>query len=113
MSAPLEMAKREELRRGIAAYSKEQAIILRLLRRFGPFTERDFDRWLKFREYRRPRFYPRAITGDSLLLGIGQNGGSQWAFWLDLMQRMMVLDLVDAKTENGVVVYSLSATARP
>ncbi len=98
-----------EVRNGIAGYAHEQAVILRLLRKRGSFTERDFDRWLRGREYRRPRFYPRAITGDTLILGMGVNGGTQWATWLDLMQHMMYLDLLDAKTENGLVVYRLPA----
>lgn len=102
---PLDRA--EGIRKGIAGYAREQAILLRLLRMKGSFTANEFDKWLKFREYRRPRFYPRAITGDTLLLGLGQNGGNQWATWLDLLQHMMYLDLVDAKTENGVVVYKL------
>ena len=98
----------EAIRKGIAGYAKEQAIILRILRRFGPFTEKDFDRWLKGREYRkRCMLYPRGVTGDSFILGMGVNGGSQWAFWLDLMQHMMALDLIDAVTKGGLVVYSL------
>lgn len=101
------MSKRLEkiIRKGIAGYAHEQEIILRLLRRYGPFTERDFDRWLKGRERRRPRFFSRGITGDTFILGIGVNGGNQWATWLELMQYMMALDLIDAKTENGLVVY--------
>ena len=99
--------QKDRVRKGIAGYAREQAVLLRLLRRFGPFTERDFDRWLRFREYRRPRFYPRAVSGDTFILGLGVNGGNQWATWLELLQHMMYLDLVDAKTENGLVVYKL------
>lgn len=98
----------DRIRKGIAGYAREQAIILRLLRKKGgSFTEKDFDRWLRLREYRRPRFYPRAITGDMLILGIGVNGGNQWATWLDLMQHMMYLGLIDAKKKDGMIVYTL------
>lgn len=99
-------AQIEHARKGIAAYSKEQQVILRLLRRHGSFTERDFDSWFRGKEYRRP-LRVRGITGDSYLLGIGANGLNDWAWYLELMQIMMVLGLVDAKTVNGVVVYEL------
>lgn len=102
----------ERIRKGIAGYAKEQRIILRLLRRFGPFTEKDFDRWLEGREWRRPRFRARGITGDTFLLGLGVNGFNLWAEWLELMQYMMVLGLIDAKTEDGLVVYRLAHGAR-
>lgn len=102
------MRNLDEIRKGIAGYAKEQALILRLLRRFGPFTERDYDRWLKGREYRRRcLLIGRGISGDSFILGMGANGGTRWATLLDLMQYMMILGLIDAKTENGLVVYSL------
>ena len=45
--------------------------------------------------------------GDSFLLGIGVNGFNDWARYLELMQYMMVLGLIDAKTVNGKVVYEL------
>lgn len=95
------------IRKGIAAYAKEQAVILRLLRKRGKFTELEFDAWLLGREFKRPKFYARAVTGDAFILGMGQNGGSQWAEWLDLMQHMMRIGLITAKTENGLVVYRL------
>ena len=95
----------EEIKKGIASYAHEQAVIIRLLRRKGSFTEREFDKWLCGREYRRPRLYPRGISGDSFILGMGVNGGNQWATWLDLMQHMMAIGLIDAKTEDGLVVY--------
>ena len=101
----MENDRREAIRKGIAAYAKEQAIILRLLRKRGSFTERDFDKWLRGREVRRPRFKRRGLTADTFLLGIGANGFNQWATWLDLMQLMMVLGLIDAKKEDGLVVY--------
>ena len=97
--------QRARIRNGIASYAHEQKIILRLLRKYGSFTENDFDRWLKGREYRRPRLRSGGITGDSFLLGLGINGYNEWAWYLDLMQHMMALGLVDAKTENGLIVY--------
>ena len=97
----------DEITKGIAAYSHEQQVLLRLLRRRS-FTEREFDKWFKGREYRRPRpIRGGGITGDTLLLGIGVNGFSEWATYLDLMQHMMLTGQVDAKTINGVVTYSI------
>ena len=92
----------EQIKKGIAAYAHEQAAILRLLRKRGSFTERDFDKWLL---HKRPKLYRRGITGDTLILGMGANGGTQWALWLDLMQHMMAVGLIDAKKEHGLVVY--------
>ena len=99
----------DEIRKGIAGYDREQTIILRLLRKLGAFSETQFDRWLKFREYRRPRFYPRAITGDTFILGMGVNGGNQWATWLELMQMMIRLGLIETYTEDGRIWYRLSS----
>jgi hypothetical protein len=104
MDAPT-LNRNERIRKGIAAYSHEQAILLRLLRKRGSFTEREFDKWFGRREYRRPKLRFLGVTGDTILLGLGQNGFNEWARWLDLMQHMMVLGLIDATTENGVVVY--------
>lgn len=103
MSRALNRSDLERIRKGIAAYEAEQKIILRVLQRFGSFTEKDFDGWLRDKH----RFYPRKITGDTFLLGIGRNGFNRWAEWLELMQYMMVLGLIDAKTKDGLVVYSL------
>ena len=102
------MERIEQIRKGIAAYKHEQAVIVRLLRKRKQFTELEFDRWFKWREYR--RHVPLRggdIMGDSFILGMGINGGNIWATYLDLMQHMMAIGIVDAKTENGIVTYKL------
>lgn len=96
----------ERIRIGIAAYSHEREVLLRLLKKRGSFSERDFDSWLRMREIRRPMKI-RPITGDTFILGMGLNGGNEWAKWLDLLQQMIVLGEVDAKTEKGLVIYRL------
>lgn len=96
---------REKLRKGIAPYHHEQTVLLRLLRKRGQFTEREFDQWFRGREWRRPRFR-FFMEGDSFILG---GLGGERDKWLDLLQVMMALDLVDAKTENRVIVYRLPA----
>ena len=99
---------KEVIRKGIASYKHEQEVIMRLLRKKKQFTEREFDKWFKGREYRRRvPFTGRGITGDSFILGMGINGGNMWATYLDVMQHMMAIDLVDAKTEKGLVTYRL------
>lgn len=97
---------KEAIAKGIAGYKYEQTVILRLLRKRGHFNEREFDKWFRRREWSKP-LRGNGITGDSFLLGIGQNGFSDWAKYLDLMQKMMAINLVDAKKENGLVVYRL------
>ena len=97
--------QRYRMERGIAAYAHEQAVLLRALRRFGSFTERDFDRWLGRTPYRRP-FRARFISGDTFVLGFGANGGNDWALWLEVLQYLVCLGFVDTKTENGLIVYS-------
>jgi hypothetical protein len=96
----LEPAKAAEFARGIAAYSREQAVLLRLLRKTGGFTPEQFDKWFRGREWRRPvRFAP--MTGDTFILGLGRNGGNHWARMLELLQYMMALGLVGTTKEQG------------
>lgn len=104
MKAPIKMTK-SEIRAGIAAYHRAQQVFLRLLRKRGSFTEQEFDAWFKDREFRRPTLSNSVIHEDSFILGIGLNGGTFWAEMLDLLQYMMILELVDARRENGVLVY--------
>jgi hypothetical protein len=98
-----------KLRRGIAAYQKEQTVFVRLLRKRGHFTEHEFDSWFRCREWRRPCFRARGITGDTFILGMGINGGNFWAEMLELLQVMVSLGMVDTRTEDGAVLYLLGA----
>jgi hypothetical protein len=94
----LDAARAEAFTRGIAAYSREQAVLLRLLRKTGGFTPDQFDAWFRGREWRRPgRVTP--MTGDTFILGLGRNGGNHWARMLELLQYMMALGLVDTRKE--------------
>jgi len=101
------MTTRKEIVKGIAAYQHEQQVLLRLLRKRGQFTEREFDQWFQGREWRRPRIRFSFIEGDSFILG-GMHGG-KWAWWLDLLQHMMAVGLVETSTESGLVVYRAAA----
>ncbi len=102
---------KENIMRGIAAYDHEQRMFMRLLRKRGAFTADEFDSWFQGREWRRPLFRARGITGDTFILGMGRNGGNLWAEMLELLQFMIVLGIVDARTEGGVVVYRLTSPA--
>jgi len=35
--------------------------------------------------------------------------GGKWAWWLDLLQHMMAVGLVETSTESGLVVYRAAA----
>ena len=94
----------ERTRKGIAAYSHEREVLLRLLKKRGSFSETDFDSWLRLREWRRP-VRCRRVTKDTFVLGIGVNGWNEWAIWLDLLRCMIQLGEVDTKKENGLIIY--------
>lgn len=96
----------EQISKGICAYRREQLVFIRLLRKRKTFTERDFDGWFIGREFRRP-IRMRPLDGNTFILGIGRNGGNMWAEMLDLLQQMIRLDLVEANTIEGRVIYSL------
>lgn len=116
------MAKREladEIRQGIAAYEKEQAVLLRVLRKHGEISDRDFDRIFGDIRYR-PRadgtavVYPRrgkvrfcAFKPESFILG-GMSYGD-WAKWLDLTQHMARVGLVKIRAQGGRVYYRAAA----
>lgn len=104
----------QEIESGLAAYRHERDVFLRLLRKRGSFTERDFDRWFRFREWhRKGRCRVRGIDGDSFMLGIGVNGGNLWAEMLDLLQWMVRLGEVRTSTRGGLVVYSAADNETP
>lgn len=113
---------KSDIKRGISAYGHEQAVLLRLIRKHGKLTASMFDKVFTNRPSRyssgicnfhrngKPvitKLSGVGISGDSYMLGMGANGFTPWAWWLDLLQHMMAIDLVNAKTENGEVVYSL------
>lgn len=102
----LSRTQTKTLRDGIAAYRKEQDIILRLLRRRGQFTASEFDTWFGRWGNKRPRIRCRAYSPKAFILGVGANGGTEWAFFLDLIQHMIPLGLVEARKIKGEIVYS-------
>ena len=98
----------EKLRHGIAAYSHEQKVLLRLIRKSGELTETKFDELFNGREHRKPgKLCGTGISGDSILLGIGINGFNEWAWWLELLQCLVSLKEVNTCMVDGKVIYSL------
>ena len=100
---------KNDSKNGIAAYQREQAVLLRLIKMTGGLTESKFDSLFRGREYRRPMKL-RPMLGDSFILGIGSNGFSEWAWQLDLLQHMIVVGIVDAViTNDGEIAYVIPA----
>ena len=100
---------KDEIRKGIAAYDRQQKVLMRLIRITGGLTESKFDELFKGREFRkRVPLSPCGITGDSFILGCGVNGGNMWAENLELLQMMMAIDLIDThRNEKNEIVYTL------
>lgn len=97
-------AQKEKIAAGISAYAYEQTVLIRLLRRRGEFSERDFDNWFMQREFRKKtRISASPIQGESFMLG----RGDLWSFCLELLQYMCFLGIVETSTKNGLVIYRL------
>ena len=117
------MNNNERIINGIRAYSHQQQVLLRLIRKHGALTEHKFDEIfrnagsLQNRSYRttvdgqtvwkprRSRLSKHGITGDSFIMGSCGEHDRNW--WLDLLQYMQVLGLIDSKSEDGTVIYTL------
>lgn len=98
---------KDRIEKGIAAYHKERKIIARLIRRFGPLSEDTFDRLLRGRDLKKPKFRVAPINGDTFILGVGTNGFNMWAEWLELLQYMVMLGEVETTTKDGKIHYAL------
>lgn len=104
-----------EIAKGIAAYAHEQKVILRVLRKHGALSAKEFDRifgdfkWQigsdgvhrpHFRRLK-VRFCP--VTSDAFILG-GLEGGD-WAKWLNLTQLMAQAGLIKIYKRDGEIHY--------
>ena len=102
----------EEIKKGIAAYHREQRCLLKLIRLTGGLTASRFDELFRGREYRTKKLKMHQITGDTFLLGAGQNGFNEWAEQLDLLQYMMRVGLVDTtRNEDNEIVYIIDKSS--
>ena len=102
--------KIDEIKRGIAAYEREQRVLLRLIRKSGGLSASKFDELFQNRETRRTG-RARACSRESFILGIAANGFNQWVWHLDLLQMMVLAGMVDIikRTEDhpDEIVYVL------
>lgn len=95
---------RDDIERGLAAYARERETFRRLLRRYGEFTEHDFDRWFRAPKRRRRGCF-QTYSADTFILGAGLNGGTLWAARLHLLQIMAALGEVRVSEHGGTTVY--------
>lgn len=96
-------ADKETLINGISSYKHEQNVLLRIIRKYGKLSEFDFDRI--FDGY--PKKLRFLLSVDSILLGGEPQSITYWGKWLELMQIMMAIGLIKAKTIDGKVYYLL------
>jgi hypothetical protein len=109
------------IKNGISAYSHEQTVILRLIRKHGELSEEQFDNIFyaiprlhrnkivdgkTIRIPRLQRLSRNQICGDSFLLG-GMSGINDRDWWLDLLQHMCTIGDVKTSTNDGSIQYSL------
>ena len=104
----------KNLNKGIAAYAHEREVLLRLLRKRGSFTSKQFDLWFrkgreKHQGKRMMRYGSRFqwFDNNTFILGAGINGSSYWARMLNLLQIMLDIGEVDVRRDDGVIVYFL------
>ena len=105
----------KSLKKGIAAYGHEREVLLRLLRKSGSFTSKQFDLWFrtgreKHQGKRMRRYGSRFqwFDNNTFILGAGINGGSYWARMLNLLQIMIDIGEVDVgRNDHNVIVYTL------
>ena len=102
---------KEEILHGIRCYSHQQKVLRKLIGRHGEMSEELFDRifmGIETRKPRKARFSP--VYGDCFVLGLGINGGTMWAEYLEILQYMVSAELVDAyRRDDGLIYYRLSA----
>ena len=105
----------EEIRKGIAGYAHEQKVLLRWIRMRGLLSSELFDSVLSSRgglgrsfkgKPRLTKLSGFGISGDSFLLG-GLSGHKGRDWYLDLLQHMMYLGMVDTVMVDGVIHYRL------
>ncbi len=101
------MINKQKLEKGIAAYSHEQEILLRLIRKTGGLTETKFDDLFRMRECKKSvslRVVP--VTKETFVLG-GVSYGI-WGQYLEILQVMMELGLVGTtRNDANEIVYIL------
>lgn len=93
--------------KGIEGYYREKQVLIRLIRKLNVMSASKFDELFMGREFRRPTGGCRTASGDSFILGMCINGISYWSFNLDLLQKMVLIGLVETFTKNEQVHYRI------
>ncbi|KKM04156.1 hypothetical protein LCGC14_1767080 [marine sediment metagenome] len=103
--------KIEEIKNGIADYHREQKVLLRLIRLTKGLTQTKFDELFRARGLGGSKFIcinHYGISGDSFFLGGMMGESDPWSWYLDLLQHMMTVGLIDTKrNEKDEIVYVL------
>ena len=104
--------KIEEIKSGIADYYREQKVLLRLIRLTKGLTQTRFDKLFRARGLGDSKFICinwHGISGDSFLHGGMMGESDPWSWYLDLLQHMMTVGLIDTKrNKKNEIVYILS-----
>lgn len=102
--------KIREIKSGIADYHREQEILLKLIRLTKGLTQTRFDELFRVRELggaKQAMLSHHGISGDSFFGGM-MGESNPWSWYLDLLQHMMAVGLVDTKrNEEDEIVYIL------
>ena len=94
---------KQEMITGIESYQHQQKVLLRLIRKHNGLTTSKFDDIFK----NRYKISPISLSPDSFILGMGLNGFDEWAWYLDLMQRMVFIGLVSEDFDDGLLTYRI------
>ena len=108
--------KIKQTKGGIAAYVRQQKLLLYIIKRNGSITEQQFDKIFatykrkevdgRMRVFRsKPRFLQYMAPNTFFLGSLNQPG--DWAKWLDLAQKMAAIGLIEMTGKKDNVVYSL------
>ena len=99
-----------------------EEVLLRLLRRYGSFTDKDFDRWMSGeRTYlddkgflvcvpklRKGRI--RGLSDDSLIIPPVFGKSMEWNTWIPVLYELVRDGKVQVSTKDGLQVYSSNST---
>ena len=98
----MEQRELEKIKMGIADYKHEQNVILRILRRHGELTGKEFDHIFSCKNMKK-KMYFWATSGNAFIMGSFYQG--QWSKWLHLTQLMCEIGFIKIFKKNGLVIY--------
>lgn len=101
------MNKKEmlEIQEALDPYKKEQAILMRLIRRHGTLTEQKFDSIFHARKFKIKKGKAHSKSRNALIL----RSWNEHIWYFDLIQSMVLAGIINAKITSDGVVYTLAA----